>query len=587
MNKFVANLLLFCVLICYAERTIAQVRIDGSILDKETYKPVSYASVGIAKTTKGTIANEEGLFILYADSFPVKVVVNAVGYESKMYVIEKDVKRIVIKMIPRTYKTKDVVITANEADLIFKNAFGKLRKQSRFVYKSKAFFRLLTQNDSLHTEMIESFYDTWLGKAGIVNWDMQHGRFAAVDSSQEKRYLSSLDFSIVSRYVNILNNRQNESINYIPFVFDSRYYKQLAYTITDRFDYDGRELVRIDFEPAKKFKGKIHTKGFIYIDEKTFDTYRLVQDFDKWEVPIIELIDPNLHLKNLKVSFDIRFQSTDLNHMLPHLMKVSFKYTVNDKEYKPLHDVNTVTNLLFYDYESTLLNERKIVDSAVYETDYEAISNKLYIQDFWDKNAVLAETPIEADVRKDFEDRGAFGKSFQNSNDTAVILGMNYITWKGRAINFFRLSNSKTNRYPQGKLLLAFEGGLMGEMYGKLYFSWNCYRDTFYFISLPLLDLRETWIEEGEIGSSGTEFIYSCYLDLLEVHKRRLVKQLRQLSDPCSSKYQIKILFKEAQTRFQKESRLMVNECWGGDEYRRMKGCYKWNKYINESLKVE
>ncbi len=566
----------------------AQNNLRGLIVDSLTNNPIPFVSIGIEGTNKGTISNEKGYFILKQDSSkPFFLNFYALGYAPRKIAIQNE-QEITVRLASVGYKLNETTIKANEGEKVFIKALQKLQSTPKFLYQSDAFFRLITKTDDTCTEMIENFYTTWLGNTGIKYWEMEHGRYALPKNYVEKGLFKSLDFSQIIRYADILNENTTDKINYLPFVFDKRYLKYLWFNIDMRIEGKDDTIIKIDFKPKKKFANKIATSGSIFISTKTFEVLRVIQKWDRWdENPLIHSTDNNIGVKNLKAEFDITFNKNSKQELLIKNVILKIGYDMFDnRTMKIIHKINTSSDLLFYNYSNQQIEKNIEVEDDELSIDYNDIKHRIYIKQYWDNNAVLEETPYEKSIREDFEKTGSFGNIFNNANDTLEIINNNYLMWqKDKRLHLDDLKYNSSTIYDPHKIEIRYEGTKIGGMLGELFFAWNCYNDSFYYVVLPLLDLNLSWILPSEISSSPTGFIYQKYFDLLEIHKRILVKKLDSISLQCMNKKLIMNLYKLEKEEFYTESRKMIFECWGGDESSRMRGSYIWEKLIENRLK--
>jgi TonB-linked SusC/RagA family outer membrane protein len=82
----------FCILVTFpvfAQRKNLQVR--GSVIDEKNGEPLTGATVSVVDTGIGTITDENGLFTIPAQSFPVIVSVNYLGYKPVEVVVEDSI----------------------------------------------------------------------------------------------------------------------------------------------------------------------------------------------------------------------------------------------------------------------------------------------------------------------------------------------------------------------------------------------------------------------------------------------------------------------------------------------------------------
>jgi hypothetical protein len=91
-------------------------RIEGSIKDFTTGEPLSFASVAIVGTSKGVKADENGMFVLFANDFPKdSILISIIGYAKKyIYIpIEKKKQNLQISMERSSIVMKDFVLKAS------------------------------------------------------------------------------------------------------------------------------------------------------------------------------------------------------------------------------------------------------------------------------------------------------------------------------------------------------------------------------------------------------------------------------------------------------------------------------------------
>lgn len=546
----------------------AQPVISGRVQDSLTAQPVPYATIGIAGSSRGTVTNEQGSFFLQADSGLVQLHIFCIGYAPQTVYAAAN-SELHIRLRPLSYSLQDVVVDAQEADRIFKKAYEKLKQQKQEVYRSRSFFRLLTRNDDTYTELIENFYDTWLGKTGIRHWELEHGRYALAKDYREKNYIVSADFSLLTRYLDITNDISVSDVHYLPFALDRKYFRHLIFSISGRYEEQGREIVKIDFIPKGTQQLKDAWSGSIYIDSKNFDIYRLTQHWNSWNDPPVFISNPGSRLGDFRMSFDIRFvPSRDRQRMLINHVRMNIDYDLlNRSTGQAVHKVHTYADLLFYDHGQVPQPLNKIPEDD-YATDYDRVQQCLYVKQFWDHHPILAETPLERRVRQDFERAGSFGKAFHDANDTLEFIKDGYLIWNSdHALRLKDIPASQPSALRTDKFELVKDGEALGGLYSELYFAWNCYNDSFYCVVLPLLDAKATWMSDSIRPSPYAEYLYQRYFDLLEVYKRRFVAQLRALPHPCSSRKEIARLYEAINKEFHDESLKMVNDCWGMGQY--------------------
>jgi hypothetical protein len=112
----VPYLLLFIILGNFGVVFSQQIKISGTITDAKG-EPVSFASVYIKNTSKGTSANIDGIYNINAEKGSIALTVRAIGYKTATIMVETNISTTKdIVLIPEAYTLKGVTIAANTED---------------------------------------------------------------------------------------------------------------------------------------------------------------------------------------------------------------------------------------------------------------------------------------------------------------------------------------------------------------------------------------------------------------------------------------------------------------------------------------
>jgi CarboxypepD_reg-like domain len=145
MDKFI-----FLLLILIPYSLLGQKRINGKIVDSKSGEPVSYASIGVVGTAKGTSANLEGSFsILVSDSETLKV--TCVGYES--IILKNLTPGLEIRLKQSTTQLAQVIVSTKRlaAEDIIKMAFKNVPENfNSKPFNQKFFYRHYCRDDSVY-----------------------------------------------------------------------------------------------------------------------------------------------------------------------------------------------------------------------------------------------------------------------------------------------------------------------------------------------------------------------------------------------------------------------------------------------------
>src|SRR4051812_35621353 len=74
--------------------------VKGKVVDATTGIPIANASIYLNGSSKGTISNKQGEFVLYTDETKIPLVVSSVGYQSETIHDYKN-KTLSVKLNPR------------------------------------------------------------------------------------------------------------------------------------------------------------------------------------------------------------------------------------------------------------------------------------------------------------------------------------------------------------------------------------------------------------------------------------------------------------------------------------------------------
>jgi len=555
----------------------AQVIIKGKVIDSLTNQPITFASIGIIGTNNGTITNSEGEFIIKAVNSDIKIKIFAIGYKTTECEIHFNDKN-TLRLSPTTFSLKEVLVNPVDFEKIFRKASEKLRLQNFFAYHGKAFYRLLTKNDDDHSEMIECFYDAFVGNSGIKYWEPEHGRYALNKEFQQKKYAISLDFSILTRYVDILNRQKN--YKFLLFIYDKRTLDYFEISYAGNYQSEGNELIKVDF----KSKLKDSVNGSVFINPKTYETYRIQIMQRQIDAEIIKSMNPSAETKNCRLEYDISFTpNQESNKMLIKNINMNIEYDVLGKQdLKILHHIKTDSKTVFYEYDNTEF-DLNLIPTEKYEMDYDAINHQLYIQRFWDNNPVLAETPLETTVRKAFENNGSFGRAFNSYNDTLELFNEGYKLWsKTKKLNIKDIIHSDSLAADIKNTTFTYKGKSVAGLNGTLFFAFNCYKDTFYYSILPLFDIKHSWVDSVLRNDMADEenmmFFFQQYFDLLEAYSLKLKYEFKLQKNPCFRSDKIMESYNNIVKEFNSNSQKLLKESWGGGKE------LTWSRKIDEML---
>lgn len=165
MNK-IFQLIYFSALLFFSITVVAQnndKKISGQLLDKETKKPIVFASIYLKGETIGTTSNEEGYFTFHFPSLNNSnvVIISSIGYESVELNTDNFIPNQQLYLNSKINKLDEVVITSTKkkkitAKQIVKKAYKQItRNYPEKPYITEGFIRDLQNEDGKYVEYLE------------------------------------------------------------------------------------------------------------------------------------------------------------------------------------------------------------------------------------------------------------------------------------------------------------------------------------------------------------------------------------------------------------------------------------------------
>lgn len=135
----------------------------GKVLNQETAEPVSYCSLTIGGTHRGTIANAEGEFeLFFPDTLLTDTLVfSAIGFHQYSILLDSlnQTDSLGIQLVPNEYTLNEVLLLSEEINAkdVLEKAIANIKNTySRKPYYLKAFFREMNFQDEVYQRLIEA-----------------------------------------------------------------------------------------------------------------------------------------------------------------------------------------------------------------------------------------------------------------------------------------------------------------------------------------------------------------------------------------------------------------------------------------------
>lgn len=253
-------LLVFCLASLSA---FAQQVIEGRVVDKETGKPIPFASIGIVGTSKGTSTNLAGQFSLTVEERGA-IKITCVGYESVQLTSLAFIEE--IQLAPKATELQDVVVFskgANAEKMVRKALVGISNNFPRQSFFQTYFYRHYCQDDGRYGRLIEAFVDVWR-QNGYRDFRSSAGHREELRVTQLRR---SLDRTAVSQsheplgidnalLADIAAYQTTEESTRLDFYAGlnnlNKDIEQYDFTFGGLTSYDGEDVFEVKFTYPKK-----------------------------------------------------------------------------------------------------------------------------------------------------------------------------------------------------------------------------------------------------------------------------------------------------------------------------------------------
>lgn len=283
-------------------------QVEGQVIDAQTQQALSYASISILNTLKGTMTDEDGKFALTFGESQDSILISYIGYQDKVIALG-NTNKLEIKLDPYEYKLAEVIVRPKSALYYIKEAVDRYPgTRSKNPFGAKAFFQERTSldNDKSNAYQLDraifkmyfpDFTDTTKnsqnqlvlyefkeeGEAKSILMDNKRVRRQAArdakrkekrrqrgevveDDEQENETKVNINLGDAGAggpqmSLNLAQTFIEESF------FEEAYFKKYTYSFGEDSYYQGRQLMAIDFFNKRKIEFTF-SKGTVYLDKE-------------------------------------------------------------------------------------------------------------------------------------------------------------------------------------------------------------------------------------------------------------------------------------------------------------------------------
>ncbi len=371
----------------------AQSRLTGKILDSATGLPVPYASISVLNTTTGTTSNAEGEFELKT-ALPGRLIISELGHRRDTVAVAATAP-LLVRLQPAAVALPEVT-TGTYTEELIKQAYRELRRTNARKSYGQAFYRQVTRLDGDPTEVQEMMWHVQTSNARIEGSALSQGRFA-----KKKALLSFKDFSLYTKagtFFDVLDD--STTYKGVISLHPADQYQLKLVGLTQ----DGaRQLAEISC--VSKDLTTRTRQASVVIDAVTHQVLRL------------RLETTMLHTKSNNPMFKFHdeltwvewvFRPVPNGAAVLEYLKINYQTSMS----RPLtSNLPIAVSSFTYFYNGSAAPAPGITYLPVQPggSDLAAIKQTTYDPAFWQNNPVVKRTPLEDQVMKSFEQKGAFG----------------------------------------------------------------------------------------------------------------------------------------------------------------------------------
>lgn len=560
------HLIILCLFVLISTLTEAQISIYGKVADKNNIA-IPYARIQI-NNDKTIFTNNDGAFRFIAISIPIKITISSLGYQTQELNIN-DSSFIQIRLVDKTEILGEFVVDGNYPNKLFDKAYTKLIKDQRYLSSGEAFYRMVSKNNKDYTELLEAFYSIKAKQSGFQVFEIINGRYAMDSSYKKKGYALSMDFTALIKLFDLTNDHRS-SIQFPVFPFyksAQKHYKFYNETSSQNTKYSGLSV--IGFKPlnnnSKAFSGKL------YVNNANGAMHRIEAFYQDNNPTILFANDPNRNVSNLSINYTINFTESTKGIMQISSVLLNLSYDT-EKTGRKISNQTNIECVVYKANEPRKTNEHFNPQSQSSAFDYYQIFKKYYVKAFWDEQQILRPDNRQKLLTDYFTTNNFFVGSVSNSQIKESFKEFGYSIVSNERINFYNTQPPENLEY--NTLSLSYNQQPVGALNSQLFMMQNCFKDSFYFLVIPILNNYQSWSSDTLNKNSSFPSILDLYRRLLLVHAHKLSNNLRLIQNPCKDNQQIDAVVNYANDELIKEEMELLNDLWVNKNFD------FWNRYL-------
>ncbi|MEM9389337.1 MAG: thioredoxin-like domain-containing protein [Bacteroidota bacterium] len=390
------------------------IRINSTIISKETKEVIPFASIQILNTYEGTSANSLGDFSIRVNKND-SLKISCLGFVTQVIAVNNIEDKIVLETDTKILQNITIVASRIDPASIVKRAFKEIK--NNFISEPvtmSTFYRHYCKDDSVYGRLIEAAVDVYKedGYGKPKSMSKKKDRYALVQSRRSFDKTFSKNNHVPIAFSTTLNADvaayQNNKKNPWPFMMitaSGKYIKSnlknYEFALERMTSIDNKEVYVINYKsrPWKK-AGKLISIGWNLTHSGKFfitaDTYAFVK------------IESRLAGEERGVNDDIFYTDAKGKYYLSHIIHDSY-FEAKVQDTVRIH--NAHIELLVNDIsvgEVPNFKHEKITE--------EVLAKNVYDPDFWKTYTVISENPLEQSIKKQLEGEQKLEEQFKNKS---------------------------------------------------------------------------------------------------------------------------------------------------------------------------
>ena len=344
----------------------AQMLVQGRVEDATTGEGLAVATVQVVGTYAGTIANDDGEFILVLEALPITLRVTYIGYRSEeVRLSELPVEGLEVRLVPIPFVLEETIVTGEDpAVRIMREVIQRKREWRPRVesYKVDAYARRVLENDTSIVVIGEI--------ASEIYWDREKGFREVIKSKRATANVEEAGFNFGSTedFINLYDDEIEIVENMAIGPTHPEALRHYHFELVGQRSMDDKKVFDISMRPKSKLQTAFVGKLAV-----------LDQEFGMLEVELapVENITASIPIPIFE-RFDIAYQQQFRPFAEGVWLPVDFRYEIGIKIgmiglHFPLIRIKALSRLTNYQVEATPAEKSGIAQEGIGE---EALDSK-------------------------------------------------------------------------------------------------------------------------------------------------------------------------------------------------------------------